>query len=169
MLLVCIYSYLKSILMYKFFILDTRHTDTVYPGIRMWGSVVIFGSQKGSPSKKKSLRNTDLTHALHLISWKSILILLSHPRLGLQSGFFSSGFPPPKLCMHLSPICATWPAYSILVYCISRMISDEESRQFNSSLCSLLHSPVTSSLLGPNIFLEHPQPMFLPQCERWAG
>jgi hypothetical protein len=29
----------------------------------------------------------------------------------------------------------------------------EEYRSFSSSLCSLLHSPVTSSLLGPNILL----------------
>jgi len=30
---------------------------------------------------------------------------------------------------------------------------DEEYRSFSSSLCNLLHSPVTSSLLGPNILL----------------
>ena len=29
----------------------------------------------------------------------------------------------------------------------------EEYKSFSSSLCNLLHSPVTSSLLGPNIFL----------------
>ena len=29
----------------------------------------------------------------------------------------------------------------------------EEYKSFSSSLCSLLHSPVTSSLLGPNILL----------------
>jgi len=29
----------------------------------------------------------------------------------------------------------------------------EEYRSFSSSLCNLLHSPVTSSLLGPNIHL----------------
>jgi hypothetical protein len=29
----------------------------------------------------------------------------------------------------------------------------KEYRSFNSSLCSFLHSPVTSSLLGPNILL----------------
>ena len=35
----------------------------------------------------------------------------------------------------------------------SRPIFGEEYRLLNSSLCSLLHSPVTSSLSGPNIFL----------------
>jgi len=29
----------------------------------------------------------------------------------------------------------------------------EDYKSFSSSLCSLLHSPVTSSLLGPNILL----------------
>jgi hypothetical protein len=49
---------------------------------------------------------------------------------------------------------------------ITRIIFGDEYRSLSSSLCSLLHSPVTSSLLGPNILLEHPQPMFLPQCDR---
>jgi hypothetical protein len=34
----------------------------------------------------------------------------------------------------------------------------EEYRSLSSSLCSFLHSPVTSSLLGPNILLN---PLFL--------
>jgi hypothetical protein len=33
------------------------------------------------------------------------------------------------------------------------MIFGEEYRSLSSSLCSLLYSPVTSSLLGPNILL----------------
>jgi hypothetical protein len=40
------------------------------------------------------------------------------------------------------------PSYSL----ITRMIFGEEYRSQSSSLCSVLHSPVTSSLLGPNIF-----------------
>jgi hypothetical protein len=36
---------------------------------------------------------------------------------------------------------------------ITPMISGEECRAYNSSLCSLLHSPVTSFLLGPYILL----------------
>ena len=47
----------------------------------------------------------------------------------------------------------------------------KQYRSLSSSLCSFLHSPVTSSLLGPNILLNTlfsntPQPTFLPQCER---
>jgi hypothetical protein len=35
---------------------------------------------------------------------------------------------------------------------ITRIILVGEYRSVSSSLCSFLHSPVTSSLLGPNIF-----------------
>jgi hypothetical protein len=36
---------------------------------------------------------------------------------------------------------------------ITRIIFDDEYRSWSSSLCSLLHFPVTSSFLGPNILL----------------
>jgi hypothetical protein len=36
---------------------------------------------------------------------------------------------------------------------ITRTILGEEYKSFSSSLCNLLHSSVTSSLLGPNILL----------------
>jgi hypothetical protein len=36
---------------------------------------------------------------------------------------------------------------------ITRIIFGDEYRSLSSSLCSLLHSPVVSSLLGPNILL----------------
>ena len=39
------------------------------------------------------------------------------------------------------------------IYFITRAILGEEYRTFSSSLCSPLHSHVTSSLLGPNILL----------------
>ena len=50
-----------------------------------------------------------------------------------------------------SPIRATCPAYLILLDFITRTILGEEYKSFNSSFCSLLQSPATSSLLGPNI------------------
>ena len=52
-----------------------------------------------------------------------------------------------------SPIRATCPAHLILLDFITRTLLGEEYKWFSSSLCSLLHSPVTSSLLGPNVFL----------------
>ena len=90
----------------------------------------------------------------HPTSWRSILILSTHLRLGLPSGLFPSGFSTKTLYTPLSsPIRATCPAHLILLDFITCTILGEEYKSFSSSLCSLLHSPVTSSLLGPNILL----------------
>ena len=90
----------------------------------------------------------------HHTSWRSILILSTHLRLGHPSGFFPSGFPTKTLYTPISlPTRATCPAHLILLDFITRTILGEEYKSFSSWLCNLLHSPVTSSLLGPNILL----------------
>ena len=59
---------------------------------------------------------------------------------------------------HQNPVCtspllvrATCPAQLILYDLITRTIFGEQYTLLSSSLCSFLHSPVTSSLLGLNI------------------
>ena len=90
----------------------------------------------------------------HPTSWRSILILSTHLCLGLPSGLFPSGFPTKTLYTLLSsPTHATCPAYLILLDFITCTMLGEEYKSFSSSLCSLLHFPVTLSLLGPNILL----------------
>ena len=82
------------------------------------------------------------------------LILSSHLCLGLPSGLFPSGFPTKTLYTPiLSHIHATCPAHLILLRLITQKILGEEYRSQSSSLCSFIHSPVTLSLLGPNILL----------------
>ena len=48
------------------------------------------------------------------------------------------------------PILATCAAYLNLLDVITQKIFGGEYRSLSSSLCSFIHSPLTSSLLGPN-------------------
>jgi len=49
------------------------------------------------------------------------------------------------------PIRAACPTHLILLDLITQTILGEEYRSLSSTLCSFLHFPVKSSLLGPNI------------------
>ena len=67
---------------------------------------------------------------------------------------------PPKPCIRLCfpPIDATCLAHIVLVDLFTWTMLGEEYRSLSSSLCSFLHSPVTSSFLVPYILLS---PLFL--------
>ena len=109
---------------------------------------------------------TALTSVRHLsISWASpIQSTYPHHLLEIHPNIINPSTPrSPQWSLSLrfphqdpihplsSPIRATCPAHLILIDFITRSILGEEYKSFSSSLCNLLHSPVTSSLLGPNI------------------
>jgi hypothetical protein len=82
-------------------------------------------------------------------SWRSILILSSHLCWVFQVASLPQVFPP-NPWIRLSFRCATCTIHHFLLDFITRIIYGVQYRSLSSSICSFLHSPVTSSLLAPN-------------------
>jgi hypothetical protein len=88
-----------------------------------------------------------LAKSIHPISSTSVSILSSHIRQCLPSGFFLSCFPT-KTYVHVFPhTCYVHHPFSFSSYDYSNNI------WWGVCITNLLHPPVTSSHLVPNIFL----------------
>ena len=98
---------------------------------------------------------------LHPVRTTPSNVLKIHLNIILPSMSWSPQWPlslrlsPPTPCAHLypPPIRVTCPAHLNRLDFTTRTILVKEYRSFSSSLRTFLHSPVTSSLLGPNTFL----------------
>jgi len=89
----------------------------------------------------------------NFLKFHSNIFLLSKP--GSSKFPFPSDHPTKTSYIPLlHSIRATFHAHRILHDFVTRKISVEEYRSLSSPLCRFLHSPVTLSLLGPNIPLD---------------
>lgn len=74
--------------------------------------------------------------------------------LGFPSGLLPSYFPTKmQYTLLICHMRAIFPAHLILFDSIAIIIFDEEEQLRKSSSCNILHLPLTSSLLDPNIIL----------------
>ena len=118
----------------------------------LWNSKVHCRIHK-SPPPVPFLNQIDPVHVptSYLLTNRLNIILPSLP--GSSKWSLSLGFPHQNP-VHTAPlpIRATCPAHPILDL-ITRTVLGEEYRSLRSSFCSFLYSPLTSSLLEPNILL----------------
>jgi len=106
-----------------------------------------------SPPTVPILRQIEPLHASTSHFLKIYFIITSPPMSESPNWSLSLRFPIRKYARTSSLLIrATCLAYLILLDFITPKIFSEDYRLFISSLCSFLHSPVTS-VSGPNIFL----------------
>ena len=117
------------------------------------------------------LSQINLVHAFpsHFFMTHLSTLLPTTPRSSTWSLSFRSPYRYPVCSSSLPHTCHMQPPshFSLFDY---RIIFGEEYSSWSSSLFSLLHSPTSSSFLGPNVFLrnpipQHPRPKFFPQYD----
>ena len=119
----------------------------------LWNPKVHYRSLK-CPPPVPMLRQLDPVHTRTSHFLKIYLIIIPPSTPGSPKWSPSFNFPTQTLYTHLPyPIRATCPAHIFLLDFIHRTIFGEQYRSLSSPLCSFLHSPLTSSLLGLNSHL----------------
>ena len=107
----------------------------------------------------------------HPISWKSILILSSHLWGGLPSGLFPPDFPTKTLHAPLPSYGSHAPTISFLLFCDHWnntwwAVQVMKVHFMYSPSVTWYRVPLRPKYLPHHLTFEHPQPMFVPQCER---
>ena len=120
----------------------------------LWGPKVHCRSYK-CPPPVPILNQLDPVHTLtsHFLKIHLNIILPSTPGYPTWSLSFRFPYQNPIYMPLLYPIRSTCSANLIRLDFITRKVFGEKYRSLSSSLCSFLHSPVTSSLLGSNTLL----------------
>ena len=136
----------------------------------LWKLAVHYHIHK-CPPPVPILSQSDLVHAFtsHFLKIQLNSFLPSTP--GSFKWSLSLRFPNQSLYTpQLSPYMLHAPPIPFSIF-ITRTILDEEYRSLSSSLCSFFPFPCYLVSLRPKYFpkhpiLKHPQPTFLPDCER---
>ena len=118
----------------------------------VWNLKVHYCIYKSLPPVR-ILSQINLVHSppSHLLKIHLNISLLSMS--GYSKWSLSSGFPTKTLYVPLLSLYMLHATPISLLDLITWIIFSEEYRSLSPSLCSFLHSPITSSLSGPNILL----------------